>query len=91
MGKEISWKHIEKVYEDDQQPGVGLTLLPKIKREHIKLTSFSKMRVDLAAQVIFYWHYNHTTCVFIMLLYKLNNALTGSERVSSKSTEVFRR
>ena len=43
MGKEISWKHIENVYEDDQQPGVGLTLLPKIKREHIKLTSFSRM------------------------------------------------
>ena len=48
MGKEISWKHIE----DDQRPGVGLTLLPKIKQEHIKLNSFSKMRVDLAAQVI---------------------------------------
>ena len=52
MGREISWKHIEKLYEDDRRPGVGLTLLPKIKREHIKLNSFSKMRVDLAAQVI---------------------------------------
>ena len=52
MGKEISWKHIEKLYEADRWPGVGLTLLPKIKREHIKLNSFSKMRVDLAAQVI---------------------------------------
>ena len=29
----------------------GLSLLPKIKFEHIKLTSYSKMRVDLAAQV----------------------------------------
>lgn len=52
MGKEISWNHIEKVYEKDRLPGVGLTLLPKIKREHIKLTSFSTMRVDLAAQVV---------------------------------------
>ena len=29
----------------------GLCLLPKLKLEHIKLTSFSRMRVDLAAQV----------------------------------------
>ena len=28
----------------------GLSLLPKLKREHIQLT-YSKMRVDLAAQV----------------------------------------
>ncbi len=29
----------------------GLTLAPKLKREHVYLTSFSKMRVDLATQV----------------------------------------
>ena len=29
----------------------GLYLVPKIKYEHVYLTSFSKMRVDLAAQV----------------------------------------
>ena len=29
----------------------GLSLMPKIKYEHVHLTSFSKMRVDLAAQV----------------------------------------
>ena len=29
----------------------GLNLAPKLKREHVYLTSFSKMRVDLAAQV----------------------------------------
>ena len=29
----------------------GLTLAHKIKREHVYLTSFSKMRVDLAAEV----------------------------------------
>ena len=32
--------------------GMGLTLLPKLKMEHISLTSYSKMRVDLAVQVI---------------------------------------
>ena len=30
----------------------GLTLATKLKREHVYLTSFSKMRVDLAAQVL---------------------------------------
>jgi len=30
----------------------GLSLLPKLKYEHVHLTSFSKMRVDLAAQVL---------------------------------------
>ncbi len=29
----------------------GLTIAPKLKREHLKLTSYSRMRVDLAAQV----------------------------------------
>ena len=31
--------------------GSGLSIVPKLKYEHIYLTSFSKMRVDLAAQV----------------------------------------
>ncbi len=30
----------------------GLVIALKLKREHVYLTSFSKMRVDLAAQVI---------------------------------------
>ena len=30
---------------------VVLALVPKLKYEHVHLTSFSKMRVDLAAQV----------------------------------------
>ena len=29
----------------------GLSIVPKLTFEHVKLTSFSKMRVDLAAQV----------------------------------------
>ena len=31
----------------------GLSIIPKLKYEHIHLTSFSKMRVDLAAQVCY--------------------------------------
>ncbi|XP_064406741.1 uncharacterized protein LOC135351613 [Halichondria panicea] len=30
----------------------GLALIPKLKYEHVELSSFSKMRVDLAAQVL---------------------------------------
>ena len=29
----------------------GLTIAPKLKLEHVKLTPYSHMRVDLAAQV----------------------------------------
>lgn len=38
----------------------GLTILPKLKYEHISLTSFSKMRVDLAAQVRIWTNLNST-------------------------------
>ena len=37
--------------EHDAGKATGLAMVPKLKYEHIKLTSFSKMRVDLAAQV----------------------------------------
>lgn len=35
---------------DRESPGLSLT--HKLKREHVYLTSFSKMRVDLAAEVL---------------------------------------
>ena len=41
------------LYEEDQRGGLGLRVLPKLKYEHLHMTSFSKMRVDLAAQVNF--------------------------------------
>ena len=33
---------------------MGLSLLPKLKQEHLALTSYSRMRVSLAAQVQYY-------------------------------------
>ena len=36
----------------DKGRGTGLAMVPKLKYEHLHLTSFSKMRVDLAVQVI---------------------------------------
>lgn len=52
-GKEISWKHLEDLYHRDSGADTeapGLAMVPKLKYEHIHLSSFSKMRVDLAAQ-----------------------------------------
>ncbi len=39
------------MYERDAGKGSGLALVPKLKLEHIKLTPFFKMRVDMATQV----------------------------------------
>ena len=50
-GKEISWGHLVELYYKDKGKGSGLAMVPKLKLEHLQLTSFSKMRVDLAAQV----------------------------------------
>ena len=51
-GKEISWSHLVALYERNRNKDTaGLALLPKLKYEHIYLSSFSKMRVDLATQV----------------------------------------
>ena len=49
-----SWRHLEELYCRDGgafRDASGLLLPPKIKFEHIKLTSYSKMCVELAAQV----------------------------------------
>ena len=45
------WSHLTDLYKRDTAAGQGVRMIPKIKFEHISLNSFSKMRVDLAAQV----------------------------------------
>ena len=39
------------LYEKDGGKGSGISMVPKLSYEHVHLTSFSKMRVDLATQV----------------------------------------
>ena len=39
------------LYEQDAGKSSGISMVPKLTYEHLHLTSFSKMRVDLAAQV----------------------------------------
>ena len=50
----IKWEYIEQLYRKlmaTAQQSHGLSLLPKLKKEHVCLTSYSRMRVDLATQV----------------------------------------
>lgn len=56
-GKDLRWKHILDLYYRNTwavRSTPGLSLLPKLTFEHATLTSFSKIRVDLAAQVCGY-------------------------------------
>ena len=47
--------HLEELYEKDTDASrKGIRLVPKLKYEHVHLTSFSKIRVDLASQVSIY-------------------------------------
>jgi hypothetical protein len=53
-GKEMEWCHIQDLYEKITNTAIasnGISLVPKLKQEHTSLTSYSRMRVDLAAQV----------------------------------------
>jgi hypothetical protein len=53
-GKDISWKHLKTLYEAKMSMAAnskGLYLFKKLTLEHVKLTSYSRMRVNLAAQV----------------------------------------
>ena len=63
QGKEIAWSHLVSLYEHNRSDA-GLSLIPKLKFEHIHLTTFSKMRVDLAARAL---------CVYIFTLAILHN------------------
>ena len=49
-GKELIWSHIAQLYHSDVEQ--ALHQLPKLTPDHINLTSFSKMKVSLAVQVL---------------------------------------
>ena len=49
-GKYVVWQHIIQIYNEGQEN--GLKILPRIISDHIKLTSYSVMRVNLATQVL---------------------------------------
>ena len=45
------WSHVKKFYNEDYSAAMGLRMVPKLKYDHLHISSFSAMRVDLAAQV----------------------------------------
>ena len=50
----ILWTHLAALYYRDacaHREAAGLALVPKLKYEHIHLTTFSNMRVDLTDQL----------------------------------------
>ena len=49
-GQYILWQHIAQLFYQDAEN--GLKLLPRITYDHIRLNSYSTMRVNLAAQVL---------------------------------------
>ena len=49
-GSPLLWNHISDMFYSDLEH--GLRLLPRITTDHINLTSYSVMRVNLAAQVL---------------------------------------
>ena len=54
-GMDITWRHLLQLEEELRHCSVtsgGLSVAPKLKREHFHLTSYSKMRVDLAVQIL---------------------------------------
>lgn len=51
---DTAWSHLLGTFEDSTYPSQslqGLSLIPKLSREHFYLTGYSRMRVDLAALV----------------------------------------
>lgn len=53
-GSSIDWNFVVELCKRNLGASTStpeLSLVPKLKYEHVYLTSFSKMRVDLAAQV----------------------------------------
>jgi hypothetical protein len=51
FNQSISWKHLLQLYDEHCEQS-QFRICPKLTREHMTLTSFSKMRVSLAAQVL---------------------------------------
>lgn len=60
---------------------LGLSLIPKLKYEHISLTSYSKMHVDLAAQVsAMVFHLHLCNSMYIQMLSEsVANGLRSTE------------
>jgi len=69
-GKEIKWDHLTTLYKRDNyvnKIATGDSILPKINYEHVHLTNFSKIRINLATRVCICIH-DWNTCTFSKVL-----------------------
>ena len=73
-GKLILWSHVRTIQEEIQSDS-GLYVGKLLKPEHINLTSFSRMRVDLAAQVggFTYTAYKLHMCMYMLVVCEVIN------------------
>ena len=83
-GKHISWHHLTQLYQKSTTSS-ALTLLPKITWGHLHLSSYSRMRVDLAAQV----NYLKQLYFYNALQSQISTLPTGTELYSSKCLCIF--
>ena len=70
-GHDIKWSYIKDLYMLNAGKSIetpGLCIVPKLKLEHIKFTSFLKMRVDLAAQLRYLFVQNNNYIYHHLLL-----------------------
>ena len=91
-GKEIHWNHLKSLYKRNsgaEREAVGLSLVPKLKYEHVHLTSFSKMCVDLAPQVSTVMHSCCNNNIFLTLLGSQAKALELTGGPECKETCRF--
>ena len=69
-GYYISWQHLVDLYDQGKgscRESPGLNMVHKLKKEHIRLTSYSKMKVNLAVQVRFYTNMSGSFMYYVPL------------------------
>ncbi len=96
-GQHIVWKQLWDLFgkiSGTRDSSCGLSLLPKLKQEHLKLTSFSRMRVDLAAQVTIMYYtimiHVHDCYINTQVLSKsVHDAFVFFGSPETKETEKF--
>ena len=79
-GKYLLWQHIARMYFMDAES--PLKVLPKITYDHISLTPYSFMRVDLVAQIL-------SSAMASVLTHHGGNELSGTSRYCNMTDQFF--
>ena len=79
-GKYLLWQHTARRYFMDAER--LLQVLPKITYDHISLTQYSVMKVDLAAQIL-------SSTMASVLTHHGGNELSGTSKYCEKIDQFF--